>query len=253
MSKEEYHGHCEKYTSLTTEGVSSVPVIFRVGQMPRGLSAVWTHFNKETETRDAKQVTIAKCKHCKHVCSRNTERLRNHLKICKKCPVEVSNLYKGIKTKTPAIVNTPLDIQDLNDGMEFLQEKAGEKWEEFEPYFDDFRNKRRPFDTQIFANARDSLGPWKNVSYSRGIIGEFGKFALKILKISGSSAGIERTFNPVRVIHSRLRRSLGKVTLKKLVYIYWNFRMLRNERLWDPFGKSESLGVEESMEEKSTE
>ena len=51
------------------------------------------------------------------------------------------------------------------------------------------------------------------------------------IKISPGSVSCENSFRVVSLIHSETRRSLGYEKLKKLVFIYVNYRLVRQRRL----------------------
>ena len=51
--------------------------------------------------------------------------------------------------------------------------------------------------------------------------------ALKLLSIPATSAASERNWSTYNFIHSKLRNRLINDRAEKLVYIYWNLRILR--------------------------
>ena len=55
----------------------------------------------------------------------------------------------------------------------------------------------------------------------------FARLCLDILRKPGGNAGIERMFNPVRVIHTWTRNKMGKEILDDIIYIYVNYRCLK--------------------------
>jgi len=54
----------------------------------------------------------------------------------------------------------------------------------------------------------------------------FAYLCLDLLRKPAGNGGVERTFNPVRLIHTWARNRLSKEKLDMLIYIYINERML---------------------------
>ncbi|CAG8856514.1 30048_t:CDS:2, partial [Gigaspora margarita] len=53
-------------------------------------------------------------------------------------------------------------------------------------------------------------------------------WALKLLSIPATSASSERNWSSFNFVHSKLRNRLHNPRVKKIVYIYWNLRILRS-------------------------
>jgi len=66
---------------------------------------------------------------------------------------------------------------------------------------------------------------WKNLLYVKGT-NVLAELALRILSFPQSCASLERSFSPVRVIHTCRRNKLKRDKLSQLVYIYFNHRSL---------------------------
>ena len=56
---------------------------------------------------------------------------------------------------------------------------------------------------------------------------DYANWCIRLLKIGGTSVGIEKSFKGVRFQHTNLRKKMKPETLKKLVYCYWNIMVLR--------------------------
>ena len=66
--------------------------------------------------------------------------------------------------------------------------------------------------------------------------------ALKVFSIPATSAASERNWSAFGFIHSKLRNRLSNEQVEKIVYIYWNLRILREM-------KQSSLLIHESKKD----
>lgn len=109
-------------------------------------------------------------------------------------------------------------IEKVGVSMGMTLDEIRETWR-------NFKFKRGSFLFIDVNNDTDPIAYWENFLGRPGV-SKFARVALKILRFPQSSASVERSFSPIRIIHTRLRNRLGRDTLAKLVYVYYNVRAL---------------------------
>lgn len=115
-------------------------------------------------------------------------------------------------------------LEDMTLAYDCLEEMAGDDWKEFQPIVESLVNGEKPFDRPKWKDSND-LGKWTPLYQSRDY-NRFAVWALSILQIRASTADLERSFNPVRMINNHWRRKLKKDNLRMMVFSYFNQRQL---------------------------
>lgn len=127
----------------------------------------------------------------------------------------------------PRFRDEPISIDDYKRAENFLKKRAGSDWSEYHPYLTDFRLKNNDFGhpTFVIDLNKDPLVPWRWISMFPKY-NKFANFVLKVLKIPPGIGAVERSFSPVRRIHTWQRSSMQSDTVDDLIYVYVNLRFL---------------------------
>ncbi|CAG8793384.1 36465_t:CDS:2, partial [Gigaspora margarita] len=78
----------------------------------------------------------------------------------------------------------------------------------------------------LWGSIKEKPYNWWNLVKARYPV--LSSIALKLLSIPASSASSERNWSSFNFVHSKLRNRLHNPRVEKIVYIYWNLRILRS-------------------------
>ena len=146
------------------------------------------------------------------------------------------NCHAAAFSLDPRFRGHSIDVQDLEDAEKYLCSITGEKlWNN--KIYDQFMEYRTA--QGVFSGNRwqcklkdDPLRPWKFIGQTIQYK-QFAEIAIHVLSIPTGIAAVERTFSATRRIHTWDRASLAAKTVDKLIFIYWNLRLMENEGLND--------------------
>ena len=142
-----------------------------------------------------------------------------------------SPLHYAVYLIDPRFRSHPLTFTEVRYGEDCLKRLAGDKWDEWNKYYIDYHGKRYPFNDESF-NIGIGDDPRKCYEPLTRAIGykEYAEFCVDKLNINGTSCKLERSFKPVRLVHTSQRRSLKEPTLKMLVYDHVNLAAIEKYR-----------------------
>jgi len=115
------------------------------------------------------------------------------------------------------------DIEDYNDAVNYFKKRfGGRKWdEEIRVIFHDFRNKTGVFKDINYLTpketSKDNYYFWSPFTGAKGGFGELAVAAMELSRIPTSIAGVEGTFNHIRLTEQHGRTNLGPITLDNIV------------------------------------
>ena len=137
-----------------------------------------------------------------------------------------NNGHYGIYLIDPRFGNG-LDYDDVKKGETWLEEKAGDDWNEFKDIYDSFGGREKPFDGDEWKlNIDDDpIKPFKRLQRTKDY-SKYSDFCMKWLQVNGHCVKLETSFKVVRVVHNQWRRSLKDSLLNILVCDYYNIRAL---------------------------
>ncbi|CAG8857194.1 8819_t:CDS:1, partial [Gigaspora margarita] len=78
----------------------------------------------------------------------------------------------------------------------------------------------------LWGSIKEKPYNWWNLVKARYLV--LSSIALKLLSIPATSASSERNWSSFNFVHSKLRNRLHNPRVEKIVYIYWNLRILRS-------------------------
>lgn len=181
--------------------------------MPKQKYSFWSEFEETTDSNGKKRY---KCKYCSSEWAKNATRLQEHLNNClaRKATIESaepeheSTTRQANKRKQTTLNNymSSFTKQDQEE-LEYIGRCGG------------FAKKH------LWSGLNQMPINWWNLLKSRYPL--LSSVAIKVLSIPASSAASERNWSTYNFIHSKLRNRMVVDRAEKLVYIYWNIRILR--------------------------
>ena len=138
-----------------------------------------------------------------------------------------SPLHYAVYLVDPRFIDHKLSYREVQKGMDWLKERAGDDWTDFQHILKDMLHRRNIFEADAWKITvdEDPLKPFENLDICCDYE-EYAQWATDIIQINGTSVALERSFKALRVVHNIWRRKLNADRLRKLVYIYVNVRAI---------------------------
>jgi len=129
-----------------------------------------------------------------------------------------SNIHAAAFLLDPRWRDVSIAATDYLDGENFLKELIGEKlWEDtLKDKFNQFRRSNGPF-----AANETPIVFWNRLCTIKGA-DRLAKAVLPVVTFPQGSCSVERSFSPIRDIHTSKRNRLGRATLSQLVFVKFN-------------------------------
>eukprot|EP01083_Nonionella_stella_P275367 935152_1 len=151
-------------------------------------------------------------------------------------------MHSAVYYADPRFVDVVIDdeqevIDAAHNYYKYLFIDLGESWwsEVGEDIWTDFRNKMGVFANVTYpgksASAFESHRWYCKLAARYRKVAPYARKMAKLIKCCGTNAGMERTFNFVRRIHTPQRGALGPKTVDKLVYVACNTVFLKKQIL----------------------
>ncbi|KAF0461297.1 zinc finger bed domain-containing protein 1-like [Gigaspora margarita] len=185
--------------------------------MPRERGDYWDNYDEVIVNGKVR----FKCKlGCGGIWAKNETRLKEHSENCSKQPRASNNNQTTLDNYVKVVPRQSQNVYNILLTRAFISSELVLK--ELANYI----GKTGPFSsTHLWGKLKEDPIEWWNLVSNRAP--NLSEVALKVFSIPASSASSERNWSTFGFIYSKNRNRLDDKRVKKLVYLYWNLRILR--------------------------